>query len=134
MLAEAEVERIAKARELAAAGRARELALSEADAVLEAEKDRAEIEVRGAKLRADEAVRDAAFAVEAERADVAAREKVVAEAKAKREADEAHRKRILKEVASALCPFVLDRANDGIAWKIAEAIDAGKIPHVSINY
>jgi hypothetical protein len=128
----AEAEAETKRREAVAADRARAEAEAMAAHALEAERDRAELEVREAKVRADQAVIDAAAAVDRERAEVAAREKIEADAKEKREGDEDHRARIRIAVAEGIVAAAGGTTQQ--AFMIIDAILAGHIPHVTITY
>jgi hypothetical protein len=121
-----------EARDVTIAAMARKEAEAKAARALEAERDRAELEVREAKLRADEVVRDAAAAVDRERAEVAAREKTEAEARAKREADEEHRIRVETSAARAITTTAY--LNHENSMLLVRAIADGQIPHVTITY
>lgn len=105
--------------------------------------ERAEAEERARKEAAEQAAREAEErhkreleeaerrteeAAENERRRIAAEAKAAEEARAKREADEAHRTKIAGDIAEAL------RAMSGRATPeaIAEALIAGKIPHVKV--
>lgn len=125
-------EREQEDREKRAADRARWEAQEKAAAVLEAEKDRAELEVSQAKLRADKAEQDAREAVERERAEVTRVEKIHRDAKVKREADEAHRERIHAAAGEAL--IVSCYLSEEVSDAVLNAITDGQIPHVAITY
>lgn len=110
----------AKRREEDAAARARE-----------EEQRKAQAEIEAANRRAAEA--EAAAKREREEREAAA--KAEAEEQAKREADKKHRAKVLKEAAAGIGD-VLDacsaEADNAVA--LAEAIVAGKIPHVSMRF
>lgn len=87
-----------------------------------------EAEERHAREMADAKAREEA-AAQAERDRIAAERKAEEDARAKREADAAHRSKIAADIAEAL------RAMSGRATPeaIADALIAGKIPHVKVN-
>lgn len=103
------------------------------DADAAAAKAKADSDAAIAKAEADaaKAKRDAEFAVEAEKARARAERQAEEEAEQKRAADMAHRSRILHEAADDI--YTVIKSNpDGDA--LANAIAAGKIRHVSIQF
>lgn len=118
-------ERQSQETAIAAARIAREQAEKDA----EAEKVRI---VKEAEDRVALAERKAAQAVEEERARAAEAKEQEAAATAKREQNKKHVSKIHKEIRDALLTVSLDNVLDLDA--IINAIDQGKIPHVSITY
>ena len=117
-------------REMVAADNAKRIAEFEAEAALEREKDRNQREFDQAQREVAEANQRAADAVQAERQRIASDRRIEDAKQRDREANVEHRKRIMEAVASALTPYVLV----GIADEITDAIEAGKIHHVTINF
>lgn len=93
----------------------------------EAEAARIEAETRHAREMAEAAAAQER-AAQAERDRVAALAKAEADARAKREADAAHRARIKADIASALATMAGAATPDAIA----DALIAGKIPHIVV--
>jgi hypothetical protein len=114
----AEAARLAAEQEKAAAAE-REAALAR-QAEEAAERHRKELAEAKAREEA---------AAQAERDRIAAERKAEEDARAKREADAAHRAKIAKNIANALRAM----AGDASPEKIAEALIAGKIPHVTVS-
>ena len=133
------------AEEAEAARIAAEKAEAERAARIECEKrEAAEQAVREAEARAkreaeeaaarhkrelEEAHRKAAAAAEAERQRIVAERKAEEDARAKREADAAHRAKIAGDIADALRTM----AGAATPEAIADALIAGKIPHVKVT-
>jgi colicin import membrane protein len=82
--------------------------------------------------RAKAAEEAAARAVEQERQRVAAADAAQAAAEQKRQANKRHRDRIHREITLALSEILTGDAAEAEA--LIEAIAAGRIPHVTINY
>lgn len=133
----AEQERIAKAAEEAAETARAEAAL-EARAAEEERQRQAQAEIDAANARAAEAER----AAQAERDRIAAEQRAreeaeaaAAEAQRKREADLAHRQQVIDAAVDALAG---DSGIPGLTRKLAtsiiHAIEAGKVPAVSIKF
>lgn len=93
----------------------------------EAEAARIEAETRHAREMAEAAAAQER-AAQAERDRVAALAKAEADARAKREADAAHRARIKADISAALATMAGAATPDAIA----DALIAGKIPHVVV--
>lgn len=93
----------------------------------EAEAARIEAETRHAREMAEAAAAQER-AAQAERDRVAALAKAEADARAKREADAAHRTRIKADISAALATMAGAATPDAIA----DALIAGKIPHVVV--
>lgn len=99
-----------------------------ADAKAQAEKEAAElaeIERREAANREARIKEEAEQAAQRERDRIAAEKKAEDDARAEREADKAHRARVLKDIAEALAPVPREQ--------IAAALMDGRIPHVKVN-
>ncbi|WP_066112437.1 MULTISPECIES: hypothetical protein [unclassified Blastomonas] len=133
----AEQERIARAAEEAAETARAEAAL-EARAAEEERQRQAQAEIDAANARAAEAER----AAQAERDRIAAEQRAreeaeaaAAEAQRKREADLAHRQQVIDAAVDALAG---DSGIPGLTRKLAtsiiHAIEAGKVPAVSIKF
>lgn len=86
-----------------------------------------------AKAAAEKAEADKQAAIEKERADAEDKRKAEADATAKREADKKHRDKINQDAAVALSVAVPDLIMHQ-AVEVVEAIAAGKLPGVKINY
>lgn len=98
--------------------------------------DRAEAERKAAADREAELQRQieherarAEAAAQAERDRIAQERKASDDAKAKREADASHRNKIAGDIAAALRTM----AGNASPENIAEALIAGKIPHITVN-
>ncbi len=117
-----------KRRELIAAEAATKAAEAKAATDIEAERDRADKEVKEANHRAEDAATTERNRIEA--AAEAERQII-----AKREADQEHRKRIKARTCLAIIRLIagVEQVTDS-AERIVEAIGAGEIPHVTINY
>lgn len=115
---------------------------AEAQAAIRAEREKAEAERR--KLEAEAAkAREEAERAKREQAEAeakAAKEKAAAEARqcaeqeaaAKRQADEAHRKQRIQQASAAIAQIAgLDVAQ---SLKVAQAIAAGAVPHVRMEF
>ena len=110
--------------------RADKEAREKADADAAREKARAAREAEIAKQAAERAVaaeRERALAAEAKAAREAAAAKAEEE---KRAANKKHRAKILGEVSKA----IEDIVGDTLAYKVTEALEAGKIPHTTIKF
>lgn len=88
-----------------------------------AERERREAEERHAREMAEAKAREER-AAQAERDRIAADAKAREQAERKRAADEAHRKRILKDIAEALSPIPRE--------SIPQALLDGRVPHVKV--
>lgn len=129
----AEQERIARAEQEAA-----ERARREAEEAAQRERDEerrqheaalaAEREAREKAEREAQAERDRIAREEAARADAERRE---AEAKAKREADQAHRTKVMTAAKEAIMSC---GADEDTARKVVLAVKAGEIPHITIGF
>lgn len=115
----------AEARAKAEAERAAKEAADREAALLQAQAD---ADARHAQELAEAKAREEA-AAQAERDRIAAQAKVEADARAKREADQAHRDRIKADISAALAAMAGAATPDAIA----EALIAGKIPHVKVS-
>lgn len=111
-----------------AATRAAEEATSRAKAEAEATAKAASEREADLQRQIEDARRATESAAQAERDRAAAQAKAEADAKAKREADAAHRERIKTAIAKALASMAGGATPDAIA----DAIMAGKIPHVQV--
>lgn len=147
--AKARAEKEREEREARIAAEAAEKAKRQAEQAAEAERQRA---AAAARLEAERKEREASAALEAERektrkatvaAEKAKREKAEAEAKAEREEQEKrdagakraanvkHRAAVMFGALEALTRYGVDEANAKLAL---EAIAAGKVPHVTVNF
>ena len=129
----AEAERIAKeAAEKQAADEKARAEKAEADALVAAQK--AADDRIAAALKAEREQKEAVErAAEAERARIAAEQKALADAEAAREADKAHRRKIMQLAFTALQNHV-HAEPDLDAEGIIKLIDSGQIPNVKIHY
>jgi hypothetical protein len=122
-----------EADKLAAAKQAQEAAEAKAKADADqAAKDAADREAETAKRHADELAEALAAterAAQAERDRIAAEVQAEADARAQREADQAHRARIKSDISAALAAMAGAATPDAIA----EALMAGKIPHTKVS-
>jgi hypothetical protein len=127
----AEAERLAQIERDKAEAVAKAQKESEERAKAEAERLRKEADEREAEYKRELAAQAARAeaAAQAERDRIAAEQKAEADARAKREADKAHRAKIAGDIADAL------RAMSGRATPeaIAEALMAGEIPHTKVT-
>lgn len=114
-------------REAALLRKIEEDRLREEKARQDAEAARIEAETRHAREMAEAAAAQER-AAQAERDRVAALAKAQADARAKREADAAHRAKIKADIAAALATMAGAATPDAIA----DALMAGKIPHVVV--
>lgn len=130
---EAEAKRVANAeaeqlrRETEAAERAR----LEAERTAKAEQERVEREAREAVAKAEseaQAIKERAEREDRERQDAIDRER---REQAARDADRAHRSRVMGEVKTAIMTCGPDEEN---AKKVVLAIIAGEIPHVALRF
>lgn len=131
--AEREAKEQAEREAREAAALAAELVRIEQERLAQIERDKQE-----AAQRAAEEAEKRAAAAEAERAEAAikaerdrldAEKKAEADARAKREADQEHRAKITSDIVAALS----DMRGNASPEQIAEALIAGKIPHVTVN-
>lgn len=123
-----------EAREATAANHARKEAETKAAAELEAEKERGDREAKDAERRIADAEHKAEMAATTERNRSAAEAEEERRITAEREADEVHRKRILKIVTMAIIKASAADLSRADASSIAHAIACGRIPHTTINF
>lgn len=101
----------------------------------EAERQRLEAEAAKARAEAERAKREQAEAeakAAKEKAAAEARQRAEQEAAAKRQADEAHRKQRIQQASTAIAQIAgLDVAQ---SLKVAQAIAAGAVPHVRMEF
>lgn len=125
-----EAKREAEARAAREAAAREEAAEREAQRKIDDERRRAEEAVRAAeraKVEAEQAAKRERDRIEAER-------KAEEEARKAREADKAHRVKIETEAVEALENLASSLGHDLSPLSIISAIEAGKIPHVTINF
>lgn len=131
----AELERLRKESKARAQQDAIESAANAARESADRERKAAEVraeQAETARLEAEKgAARKAEEAVEAERLRVAAQEKAANDAAGARANNEKHRAKVNKEAIEAMCGFDVPSAT---AKRIVDAIAAGSITHITINY
>lgn len=127
--AEAEARARREADQVAAKAAAEQQRVEREKAEAIARAERAEEEKKAA---AEKAERDRLAAIEAERKRVADAAAKGAAEKARREQNKAHRAKVNREITLALSEVLTGDAAEAAA--LIEAIAAGKVPHVSINY
>ena len=108
---------------------------AEAQAAINAERERLNAKLRKAEIEAEKARREKAES-EAKAAEAQVRAARESEEKRKADAERAanvkHREKILKAAAAALTQFGVEPGQ--VSFQVVEAIAAGKIPHVKIEF